>query len=95
MLTLAPLWLAAVQVAAEDGFRPLFNGRDLAGWVNVNTAPSTWSVTDEGWLRCTGRPTGELRTERMFQNFELEVTWRHLVPEGRVAFANLFWRVLR
>ena len=30
----------------KDGFRPLFNGKDLSGWVPVNTAPSTWSVKD-------------------------------------------------
>jgi hypothetical protein len=24
----------------------LFNGKDLAGWVNVNTGPDTWSVRD-------------------------------------------------
>lgn len=60
---------------------PLFNGKDLSGWVLVNTPPETWSVKD-GMLQCTGKPIGEMRTERMFQNFELEVEWRHLVPKG-------------
>ena len=27
-------------------FRDLFNGRDLTGWVNVNTAKDTWQVQD-------------------------------------------------
>ena len=27
-------------------WRDLFNGKDLTGWVNVNTAPDTWSVRD-------------------------------------------------
>ena len=25
-------------------FRDLFNGKNLKGWVNVNTDPDTWSV---------------------------------------------------
>lgn len=66
----------------EDGFVPLFNGKDFSGWVNVNCAPSTWSFDEEGLLVCTGKPIGELRTERMYQNFILELEWRHLVPKG-------------
>ncbi len=65
----------------QEGFRPLFNGRDFTGWVNVNTAPSTWRFED-GLLKCTGKPIGEIRTERMYQNFILELEWRHLVPKG-------------
>ncbi len=68
-------------IQAED-FRPLFNGRDLTGWVVVNTAPSTWHFDAEGLLVCSGKPIGEIRTERMYQNFILELEWRHLVPKG-------------
>ena len=64
-----------------DEFTPLFNGQDLEGWVVVNTAPSTWHFED-GLLICSGRPIGEIRTERMYQNFILEVEWRHMVPRG-------------
>jgi len=28
---------ASFAVGAEEAFQPLFNGNDLAGWVNVNT----------------------------------------------------------
>ena len=44
MLFLAIPLVAAGAEKAEEGFRPLFNGKDLAGWVPVNTAPSTWAV---------------------------------------------------
>jgi len=67
--------------ADEDGFVPLFNGRDLTGWVNANCAPETWSVR-EGLIHCTGRPTGALRTTRQYENFILEVEWRHLSSGG-------------
>jgi len=66
----------------EDDFRPLFNGKDLAGWVEVNTAPSTWSFNEEGYLVCSGKPIGEIRTEKMYQNFIMEIEWRHLKPRG-------------
>ncbi len=59
----------------------LFNGKDLTGWVLVNTPPQTWKVED-GMLVCTGKPIGELRTEKMYQNFEFEVEWRHMVSGG-------------
>ncbi len=71
----------AVSFAEEAGFRPLFNGKNLDGWVRVNTAPSTWRVED-GMLMCSGKPIGELRTERMYQNFILELEWRHMKPKG-------------
>ena len=66
---------------ATAGFVPLFNGRDLAGWVNANCAPETWSVR-EGVIYCTGKPTGALRTARQYENFILEVEWRHLSRGG-------------
>src|SRR4051812_13567967 len=67
--------------AEEDGFVSLFNGRNLSGWVNANCAPETWSVRD-GLIHCTGHPTGAMRTERQYENFILEVEWRHLSSGG-------------
>ncbi|MEM1296193.1 MAG: family 16 glycoside hydrolase, partial [Verrucomicrobiota bacterium] len=73
--------LTAVLGDDSGGFRPLFNGENLDGWINVNCAPSTWKMED-GILKCSGKPIGEIRTERMYQNFVLELEWRHLVPKG-------------
>lgn len=70
-----------VGASAEEGFQPMFNGRDLSGWKRINTDESTWTVQD-GMLVCTGKPIGELRTERMYQNFIMELEWRHMVPGG-------------
>ncbi|MBI5385498.1 MAG: DUF1080 domain-containing protein [Verrucomicrobia bacterium] len=75
------LLLSPPTARSADGFVDLFNGRDLTGWVNVNTAPSTWTVSN-GMIVCSGQPIGELRTERMYQNFVLELEWRHLRPGG-------------
>ena len=62
-------------------FRELFNGKDLSGWVNVNTAEDTWSVRD-GMLVCTGHPIGVMRTERQYENFILHIEWRHMEAGG-------------
>src|SRR5688572_935586 len=73
--------ISTVMAADKDGFVPLFNGRDLSGWVNANCAPETWSVRD-GVIHCTGQPIGALRTERQYENFILEAEWRHLSSGG-------------
>lgn len=62
-------------------FRDLFNGKDLAGWVNVNTAEDTWKVRD-GLLVCSGRPIGVMRSERQYENFILHIEWKHIEPGG-------------
>jgi len=80
LLTLL-LTLAAATAFAEEGFVPMFNGRDLTGWVNANCAPETWGVKD-GVITCTGKPTGALRTERQYENFIMELEWRHLTSGG-------------
>lgn len=77
----ASLSVSSASFAEDVALRPLFNGKDLSGWVLVNTPPQTWNVKDE-MLVCTGKPIGEIRTEKMYQNFILEVEWRHMVPGG-------------
>ncbi|MCY2953911.1 MAG: DUF1080 domain-containing protein [Planctomycetota bacterium] len=65
----------------ETGFIPLFSGKDLAGWVNVNCAPGTFTVRD-GIIVSTGIPTGVMRTAKQYENFILEVEWRHMKAGG-------------
>jgi hypothetical protein len=72
--------------AADEPMTPLFNGKDLAGWVNVNCARGTFTVREE-MIVSTGVPTGFMRTEKQYENFVLELEWRHLKPGGN---AGLF-----
>lgn len=75
---------AASLYAATDTlpkWRPLFNGKNLNGWVNVNTDPDTWSVK-KGELICSGKPIGVMRSDRMYENFLLHVEWMHTEPGG-------------
>jgi 3-keto-disaccharide hydrolase len=75
------LLISAGAGAADDGFTPLFNGKDLTGWVPVQVAPTTFTVRD-GMIVCTGVPTGVMRTDRQYENFVLELDYMHLVPGG-------------
>jgi hypothetical protein len=71
---------------ADDGFVPMFNGKDLTGWVNVNCAPSTFFVKDNEIIT-TGKPTGYLRTEKQYENFIAEFDWMH-IPDKPGAVGN-------
>jgi hypothetical protein len=75
------LFIAPGLAGADNDFVSLLNGRDLQGWTNVNCAPETWTVKD-GMIHCTGLPTGALRTTRQYENFILELEWRHLRSGG-------------
>ncbi|MCW9707026.1 3-keto-disaccharide hydrolase [Fodinibius salsisoli] len=66
---------------AVPSFKPLFNGKNLDGFVDVNTSEDTWWVED-GILKATGQPIGVIRTEKQYQNFILDVEWRHMEPGG-------------
>jgi hypothetical protein len=58
----------------------------LTGWAVVNVAPNTFTVRD-GMIVSTGVPTGTLRTEKQYENFIVELEWRHMKPGGN---AGLF-----
>lgn len=76
--------LAATNLAGAGEvpqFQSLFNGKDLTGWVNVNTAEDTWSARD-GLLVCTGHPIGVMRSEKQYENFILHIEWRHMEAGG-------------
>lgn len=64
----------------------LFNGDNLEGWTIVNGAQSTWTVNND-MIICSGKPTGVMRTDRMYENFILELDWRHMTEFGN---AGLF-----
>ncbi len=81
LAVLLSLLLPFCLFAEDDGFVPLFDGKTLDGWVNVNCKPGTWTVVD-GMIHCDGQPTGALRTPRQYENFILELEWRHLKPAG-------------
>jgi hypothetical protein len=69
----------------QEGFRPLFNGKDFTGWKFLlpnNADPTkTWSVTD-GVVICTGRPNGYFYTDKTYKNYVLRYDWQYKRPSG-------------
>src|SRR5438270_2508861 len=90
---LTALVVGTATVTAEpdkDGFVPMWNGKDLTGWVNVNTHPGTFFVKDD-MIVTTGKPTGYLRTEKQYENFVAEFDWMHIPNKpGEVGNSGFF-----
>jgi hypothetical protein len=72
----------AASVRAAEGWRELFNGKDLTGW-KANAYPDSWTVVD-GTIRAHATKesshlffVGDGKTDFVrFKNFELEVVTR-------------------
>ena len=75
--------LATLSAADEDGFAPLFNGKDTAGWHLRNAkGHNSWTV-EEGVLKNTvnkGEHGVDLVTDKKFWNFT--VRYEFQVPDG-------------
>jgi hypothetical protein len=80
------LFVGLSSARSGDDFVPMFNGKDLTGWFNVNCAPDTFYVKD-GMIITTGIPTGYLRTAKQYENFIAEFDWMH-VPAKPGAVGN-------
>jgi len=64
----------------EEGFKPLFNGRDMQFWTmylgdDKADPTKTWSVKDN-LIICTGKPAGYIVTKEEFANYVLKLQWR-------------------
>ncbi len=82
-----PLYFKNVFIREIPRTEPLFNGRDLTGWQPVGGNAGIWNADDgllytegdgEEWEQGAGG--GWLSTERMYDNFKLELEYR--LPEG-------------
>ena len=51
-------------------------------WINVNTIKKGWTVDSEGVLINLGHPIGVVRSEKQYENFILQVEWKHTEPGG-------------
>ncbi len=54
---------------------------DTLQWINVNTDADTWRTEGE-LLICKGLPIGVMRSAKQYENFILEVEWRHMEAGG-------------
>jgi hypothetical protein len=81
---------AAAVATADTTWRPLFDGATLAGWHHYKAAGTPvqgWSVEDSALVR-TG-PGGDIVTDAMYGNFELELEWQ-VAPGGN---SGIMYRV--
>lgn len=72
--------------AADDGWTPLFNGKDLDGFAfhlgkDGAGNDGTFSVKD-GVIVCTGRPPGYMYTKKPYGRYTLEYEWTFKRPDG-------------
>lgn len=72
---------------AGEGWRSLFNGKDLTGWV-VPEKEHTWQVID-GVIDYEAKG-GNLATEEEFGDYELHIEWRFKRTSGPPYNAKLF-----
>jgi len=75
--------LASAEAVKPDQPTVLFNGHDLAGWVQfAKDGPppaGSWEVAD-GVIKCSGNPNGYIRTGNRYRDYRLTVEWRWMGP---------------
>jgi hypothetical protein len=69
------LLASAACFAADSGFHPLFNGKNLDGWMLVGGKGRGY-VVENGILVCPADGGGNLLTEREYANFVLRFDFR-------------------
>ena len=57
------------------------NEANPVNWINVNTDPDTWKKNKD-LLICSGKPIGVMRSEKQYENFILQIEWRHMEAGG-------------
>src|SRR5262245_30559115 len=80
MRLLLPALLLAATLTAEDGFKPLFNGKNLDGWTLVNGKGPGY-LPQDGMIVCPADGGGNLFTEKEYANFILRLEYR-ISPAG-------------
>jgi hypothetical protein len=76
------LVLCSWAYAEEPKVEKLFNGKDLAGWkciakdAKADTS-QTWTVLEGGVLKCTGKPTCYLITDKEYADYTLKLQWKY------------------
>jgi hypothetical protein len=72
----APSWILADE---DEGFVPLYNGKDLSGWHAKGGKVESWKADGE-LLACIAAGGGWLTTDKEYADFILKLDWR--IPAG-------------
>lgn len=76
---------AASLAADDDGFKELFNGKDMSGWKTILSGkgdPDKTFKVEDGAIIVTGNPAGYFYTDKSFKNYVLRYDWRFKRPKG-------------
>lgn len=73
------------------GLKPLFNGKDLAGWTLAGAEQSEFSVTDKGEMQLKNGP-GQIASDDDFRDFVLQLQCK---VNGDGLNSGIFFRTLR
>ncbi|MBI3409377.1 MAG: DUF1080 domain-containing protein [Planctomycetes bacterium] len=82
-VVLSGIILASGQVCAgdDDGFKPLFNGKNLQGWKvflkDDKADPAKTITVKDGEIQVTGEPYGYFYTDNAFKNFIIRYSWTY------------------
>ena len=90
---------ASAGSSGENGFTPLFNGKDLTGWIGDTNG----YVAEDGKIVC--RPGGNLYTEKEYSNFVIRFEFKlspgannglgiRTPPKGDAAYAGMEIQIL-
>jgi hypothetical protein len=66
--------------AGEEGFKPLFNGKDLTGWkffLAKEGDPERTFVVSGDEIQVTGFPNGYFYTDKSYKNYVLRYSWTY------------------
>jgi hypothetical protein len=63
----------AALIEEQQGFMPIFNGRDLSSWQVIGA--DAWSVKD-GVVHCSGKGAGWIRSDRQYRDFILRLEYK-------------------
>lgn len=69
----------------EEGFKPIFNGKDMSGFELVKAPAETWSVED-GIIKCKGKPNGYFATKKSYRNYILRFDFRYPKNAGNSGY---------
>lgn len=72
------------------GFKPLFNGKDLAGWKEFPGKKSKWAVDEKGELTVKDGP-GDLQTEGQWADFIFQI---EAFSHGKALNSGVFFRCI-
>jgi hypothetical protein len=75
-LLFSALLALTLRAAENDGFVPLYNGKDLTGWRSVGGTLDSWKANGEILSCIGGGGPGWLTYEKEYGDFTLKVDWK-------------------